>query len=163
MHKAGQNRPICGETWWRRASRTTAKCPRLPQVFSNQVVIVIACGWLKKSLREFQQRSSFGKLLMLVRSRQPRQALQQFRNCYLSRVCGPRDLTGSDRVSTVFKVFHLPSLLLREGSTVSETPLVSTHLDHIQFGCGTSRRCGRTRDTRRIYRGSLCSRIENSR
>src|SRR5271167_2029016 len=57
----------------------------------------------------------------------------------------------------------LPSLWLRAGPTVSETPLVSTRPDHIQFGCGISRRCGRTRDTPRIYMGSLCSRIENSR
>src|SRR5712664_3905266 len=57
----------------------------------------------------------------------------------------------------------VPHLLPAAGPPESELPPVSTHLDHIRFGCEPSRRSGHTTDIRNNYKSSFCSRIENSR
>lgn len=51
-----------------------------------------------------------------------------------------------------------PYPIVLAGLTVSEILLVSTRLDRIQFVCGISRKCGRTRDTGHTYTGLPCNR-----
>jgi hypothetical protein len=102
--------------------------------------------------------------LDLARGRIEGASVFEWRRALLSRHCiswGAR-IPHRLRTRNPYEV-NVPVLLLMAGLTGSEPPLVSTHWDHIRFGCESSRKCDRTRGTRCRYRDSFCSRIENSR
>src|ERR1700674_1925698 len=74
-------------------------------------------------------------------------------NRTIGQTCCLRGATSSEQWQLLTMALTRP-VLPGTAPTVSEAPLVSTRLDHIQFGCAASPRCGRTRDTGRSVRNS---------